>query len=97
MSAGKNVIRMAELRSCFEAEGFRDVVTYIQSGNVIFRDPGLGARPLDDSNRGDAGLGVQLPGESRVAPPASKWTRSLPGRRQGSVRNPIGIATTPSS
>jgi len=34
---GKNVIRMADLRSCFEAEGFRDVVTYIQSGNVIFR------------------------------------------------------------
>lgn len=36
---GKNVIRMAALRSCFEAEGFRDVVTYIQSGNVIFRAP----------------------------------------------------------
>lgn len=34
---GRNIIRMAELRSCFEAEGFRDVVTYIQSGNVIFR------------------------------------------------------------
>ena len=37
---GKNVIRMADLRSAFEAEGFRDVVTYIQSGNVIFRAPG---------------------------------------------------------
>lgn len=37
---GKNIIRMAELRSCFEAEGFRDVVTYIQSGNVIFRARG---------------------------------------------------------
>ena len=36
---GRNVIRMAELRKCFEAEGFRDVVTYIQSGNVIFRSP----------------------------------------------------------
>ena len=36
---GRNVIRMAELRNCFEAEGFRDVVTYIQSGNVIFRSP----------------------------------------------------------
>ncbi len=36
---GKNVIRMAELRSCFEANSFRDVVTYIQSGNVIFRSP----------------------------------------------------------
>ena len=36
---GKNIIRMADLRSCFEAEGFRDVLTYIQSGNVIFRAP----------------------------------------------------------
>ncbi len=36
---GRNVIRMADLRSCFEAAGFRDVVTYIQSGNVIFRAP----------------------------------------------------------
>ena len=37
---GKNVIRMADLRSCFEAEGFREVTTYIQSGNVIFHSPG---------------------------------------------------------
>ena len=37
---GKNVIRMADLRSAFEAEGFRDVATYIQSGNVIFRCSG---------------------------------------------------------
>ena len=36
---GKNIIRMAELRRCFETQGFRDVVTYIQSGNVIFRAP----------------------------------------------------------
>ena len=36
---GRNVIRMADLRSCFEAEGFRDVITYIQSGNVIFGAP----------------------------------------------------------
>ena len=34
---GRNVIRMTDLRACFEGEGFRDVVTYIQSGNVIFR------------------------------------------------------------
>ncbi|MCY4583389.1 MAG: DUF1697 domain-containing protein [Chloroflexi bacterium] len=34
---GKNVINMAELRHCFEVEGFGEVATYIQSGNVIFR------------------------------------------------------------
>jgi len=43
---GRNVIRMAELRSCFKAEGFRDVVTYIQSGNVIFRSASSGPGAL---------------------------------------------------
>ena len=43
---GKNIIKMADLRSCFEAEGFRDVTTYIQSGNVIFRSPSTELRTL---------------------------------------------------
>lgn len=43
---GKNIIKMADLRNCFEAEDFRDVVTYIQSGNVIFRSPSTGLRTL---------------------------------------------------
>jgi uncharacterized protein (DUF1697 family) len=33
---GSNLIRMAALKACFEAEGFREVATYIQSGNVLF-------------------------------------------------------------
>lgn len=33
---GRNIIRMTDLRDCFEDMGFRDVVTYIQSGNVVF-------------------------------------------------------------
>jgi uncharacterized protein (DUF1697 family) len=33
---GSNLIRMADLKSCFEQHGFRDVVTFIQSGNVLF-------------------------------------------------------------
>ena len=36
---GRNVIRMADLRNAFEAGGFREVSTYIQSGNVVFRAP----------------------------------------------------------
>ncbi len=43
---GKNVIKMADLRDCFEAEGYRDVATYIQSGNVIFRSPSSGLKTL---------------------------------------------------
>jgi uncharacterized protein (DUF1697 family) len=40
---GKNLISMPALKECFEAEGFEDVVTYIQSGNVLFRGTGSGA------------------------------------------------------
>ena len=37
---GKNLIKMTELKACFEAQGFHDVATYIQSGNVLFRTAG---------------------------------------------------------
>jgi uncharacterized protein (DUF1697 family) len=33
---GANLIKMADLKACFEKEGFHDVGTYIQSGNVLF-------------------------------------------------------------
>ena len=33
---GKNRIKMADLKKCFEDLGFENVITYIQSGNVIF-------------------------------------------------------------
>jgi len=32
---GKNIIKMADLKSSFEEMGFSNVVTYIQSGNVL--------------------------------------------------------------
>jgi len=34
---GNNIIKMAELKACFEGIGFADVATYIQSGNVLFK------------------------------------------------------------
>jgi uncharacterized protein (DUF1697 family) len=33
---GKNLIKMTELKACFETLGYQDVRTYIQSGNVLF-------------------------------------------------------------
>ena len=33
---GNNMIPMAALKACFEAQRFRHVATYIQSGNVLF-------------------------------------------------------------
>lgn len=36
---GNNIIKMADLKAHFEAQGFTDVRTYIQSGNVVFTSP----------------------------------------------------------
>lgn len=33
---GNNIIKMTDLKACFEDMGFNDVATYIQSGNVMF-------------------------------------------------------------
>jgi uncharacterized protein (DUF1697 family) len=33
---GKSLVRMSDLRKRFESLGFKDAVTYIQSGNVVF-------------------------------------------------------------
>lgn len=33
---GNNIIKMTDLKRCFEAQGFGDVTTFIQSGNVLF-------------------------------------------------------------
>lgn len=33
---GKNKVAMSELKACFEKVGFNNVITYINSGNVIF-------------------------------------------------------------
>ena len=48
---GKNLIKMTELKICFEQQGFRDVTTYIQSGNVLFKSGESARRPTDPSDR----------------------------------------------
>ncbi|HEU5057420.1 MAG TPA: DUF1697 domain-containing protein [Kofleriaceae bacterium] len=37
---GNNLIKMTALKACFEEHGFAEVVTYIQSGNVLFSAAG---------------------------------------------------------
>lgn len=36
---GNNLIKMTELKACFEKAGYENVRTYIQSGNVLFESP----------------------------------------------------------
>jgi uncharacterized protein (DUF1697 family) len=43
---GNNLIRMTALAACFAEQGFSDVVTYIQSGNVLFSSRDAGAEAL---------------------------------------------------
>jgi uncharacterized protein (DUF1697 family) len=44
---GNNMIRMNSLRSSFERMGFKDVSTYINSGNIIFKTKEEDARRLE--------------------------------------------------
>ena len=72
---GKNIIKMADLRGCFEAEGFRDVVTYIQSGNVIFRAPSFGLKTL--TNRIEKMLAAAFDYEASVVMRSRKQMRAV--------------------
>ncbi|HYV14358.1 MAG TPA: DUF1697 domain-containing protein [Pyrinomonadaceae bacterium] len=44
---GNNMISMSSLKQSFEAMGFTDVVTYINSGNIIFKSKEGDARKLE--------------------------------------------------
>jgi uncharacterized protein (DUF1697 family) len=43
---GNNPIRMQALKACFEEQGFREVATYINSGNVVFASGEAGSEAL---------------------------------------------------
>lgn len=45
---GNNIIKMSELKECFEEMGFSEVRTYIQSGNVIFQSEEKSTKRLTD-------------------------------------------------
>jgi len=45
---GNNIIKMTDLKSCFENIGFTGVLTYIQSGNVIFESAEVDKTRLTD-------------------------------------------------
>ena len=61
---GNNIIPMADLKRCFEAQGFLDVATYIQSGNVLFE---AGAeQPASLSARIEAALQARFSYDGRT-------------------------------
>lgn len=61
---GKNIIKMADLKSCFEEMGFSNVVTYIQSGNVLFESVSKDKEAL--TKKIEAGLSKTFKYEARL-------------------------------
>jgi uncharacterized protein (DUF1697 family) len=43
---GKSIIKMADLKACLAKEGFENIATYIQSGNVLFESDETDAEKL---------------------------------------------------
>jgi len=60
---GKNLIRMAELRTTFERLGFGNVSTYLQSGNVLFETGKTDKNHLEEMIASEIGkdFGFQVP------------------------------------
>lgn len=72
---GKNLIRMADLKACFQENGFEDATTYIQSGNVIF---GSGESNLSElTDRIERMLTTNFDYEARVVLRSRKQMRSI--------------------
>jgi uncharacterized protein (DUF1697 family) len=61
---GNNIIKMADLKRCFEESGFDDVTTYIQSGNVVFTTASADAKGIP--SRIESILSKRLSCDSRV-------------------------------
>ncbi len=61
---GYNTIKMADLRRLYESLGYRDVATYIQSGNVVFKSrskiPGAVEKKIAEAIKKKFGFGITV-------------------------------------
>jgi uncharacterized protein (DUF1697 family) len=75
---GNNMVKMAELRALFEALGFRDVETILQSGNVVFSSDQATSASLERLLRTETveKLGVDVEYFVRTAP---EWLKVIEG------------------
>jgi uncharacterized protein (DUF1697 family) len=66
---GKNCLPMSGLKALFEAAGCRDVATYIQSGNVVFKAAAPLAKRIQSviSKRIEGKYGLKIPVVLRTA------------------------------
>jgi len=84
---GNNLIRMADLKACFEALGFGEVATYIASGNVVFTAREAGAEKL--ARRIEAALTARFGGVASIVLRSDKQMKDI------IARAPAGFGTQP--
>ncbi len=72
---GNNIIKMTALKACFESLGFKDVRTYIQSGNVLFRAAGSNQAAL--TKRIETALSKSFNYKSRVVVRSQKQMKAI--------------------
>ncbi len=83
---GNNLIRMTDLKICFEEQGMREVATYIQSGNVVFA---AATRPAEIARRLEAAM------VARFGCRTSVMLRSLKEMQAIVARAPKGFGMLP--
>jgi len=83
---GKNIIKMADLKACFEDMGFSDVLTFIQSGNVLFKSMEKDKSKLTTKIEG--GLSERFGYKSRIVTVTNKeLKRAVEGAPKGFGKN----------
>jgi len=74
INVGGKVLKMADLKQAVQPLGFKEVTTYLQSGNMVFRagpdDNGMLARQISGAIRDHAGIDVTVMVRS-----AAEWGR----------------------
>jgi uncharacterized protein (DUF1697 family) len=84
---GNNLIKMVELKACFESLGLDDVVTYIQSGNVLFSAREAGSEAL--ARKIEGGITGTFACRASVVLRSQKQMQAIVGRA------PKGFGTQP--
>src|SRR5262245_9026917 len=72
---GNNLIKMTDLKDCFQSLGLGDVATYIQSGNVLFDAAAQSSAEL--ATRIEAGLSERFGYQSRIVLRAHPELRAI--------------------
>jgi uncharacterized protein (DUF1697 family) len=83
INVGGRIIKMAELKTCFEKLGFKNVATLLQSGNVLFET---------DVNQIEAKKQIEESLTKTFNYPAKVWVLPLAEIEQIVNRNPFAAA-----